>query len=146
MPLYIFHIIIHGWKLSGQPSCITWKYFFPKGRKVHESNILLPEIKIQPSQQGLLSEVPFFYSHATFSSSINIDGNCTQLSRKKRLRLSMLPAIISGNIRGLFSFSMISLFLSESWLFNCICWLISENMKKLKFRIGLQKGSCSVKH
>lgn len=104
-----------------------------------------PSLKNQPSQQGLLAEVPFSYSHDTFSRHINIDGNYTQVSEEKMSQPSALPVIISGSVEGSFP-SALFLFLSESLLFNCICQSVSQNVKILTFRPGLQKGSCSVKH
>lgn len=82
------------------------------------------DVKNQPSQQGLPSEVPFSYSHDTFSSSVNINGNYTQVYGEEVSGFHHSP-LLSGGISEGSSRSAQFLSLSESLLSNCTCWLIS---------------------
>lgn len=65
--------------------------------------------------------------------------------QKRHLRPQRFPSLSVGISEGSF-LSATFLSLSESQLFNCICRLISQNLKILQFRIVLKKYSCSVKH
>lgn len=48
---------------------------FFQDKEIHENIIQLPQIKYQPSGQGLLPEVSLSYSQDTFSGPINIGEN-----------------------------------------------------------------------